>query len=145
MDALIKKLITFAKKTNPADIPISAIIIDDNNKVLSIAGNIKEKYHNPIGHAEVEVIRKLTKKLKSNYLNNYTIITTLEPCPMCYFLILEARIKKIIYLAKDYKKGFLNGYVNYFDLTNPKMRPEVIYIENLEASNIISSFFKKLR
>ena len=64
---------------------------------------------------------------------------------MCYFLILEARIKKIIYLAKDYKKGFLNGYVNYFDLTNPKMRPEVIYIENLEASNIISSFFKKLR
>lgn len=145
MDNLINKLVCFAKKNNKLDIPIASFIIDDKNKLLSISKNNKEKKHSPTGHAEIIAINKLSKKLKSCYLNDYTIITTLEPCPMCYFAILEARIKKIIYLAKDYKKGFLNGPLNYYENTNPKIRPDIVYIENKEASDIVTDFFKKIR
>lgn len=139
--SLLKEAII--QKSN--DIPIASAIVDDNFNLISIEKNKKETLIDPTAHAEILAIRTASKTLSNWYLNNYTIITTLEPCPMCYQAILEARIKKIIYFAKDTKNGFLNGPINYYKLNSLKPKVEIKYKEIKYFSDVIKEFFKTIR
>lgn len=80
------------------DAPYGAVIVKDE-KVVAVAHNTVSRDHDPSAHAEINVIRQLTAKLKSPSLAGYTIYTTGEPCPMCATACVWANISEIVYGA----------------------------------------------
>lgn len=85
---------------NLNEVPIGAVIVKDDI-IIAKAHNTRNKTQNAINHAEILVISKACKKLKSWRLEDCDIYVTLEPCPMCAGAILNARIKNLYFGAYD--------------------------------------------
>lgn len=126
------------------EVPIGAVIVRDN-KVIAKAHNMREKHKLATSHAEILAIQKANKKLKSWRLDSCTLYVTIEPCPMCAGAIIQSRIDKLIYGAKDSKAGAHSSVLNLFEHSfNHKVSVEFGIMEK-DCANIISKFFKKLR
>ncbi|MEC8063226.1 MAG: nucleoside deaminase [Pseudomonadota bacterium] len=93
---------------NQHEVPISAIIINKNNKLIAIANNQPIKKNDPTAHAEIQALRQACSQQNNYRLDECSIYITLEPCPMCFFALIQARIKRIIFAAKDNKIGILS-------------------------------------
>ena len=101
MNELMEKAIALAKKADKiGEVPIGAVIEKDG-QVVACGFNKREKTKNAIMHAEIIAISKACKKLKDWRLEGCTMYVTLEPCPMCAGAILNARLSKVFYGAKD--------------------------------------------
>ena len=95
----INELINLSKKSlKRSEVPIAALIIDENGKIISKAYNTRNIKQQTINHAEILAITKANKKLKSWRLNNCTLYVTIEPCDMCKSVIKESRIQNVYYL-----------------------------------------------
>lgn len=97
------------------EVPVGAIIIDQNNQLIAEAQNRKERDYDPTAHAEILVLRKAGKILKNWHLNTCTLYVTLEPCPMCTGAILQARLGLLVYGADDPKTGTIRTVANLPD------------------------------
>lgn len=142
----MKKALELAQKAyNKNEVPVGCLIVE-NNKILSSAYNLKEDLQTPLGHAEVMAIHKASKKKKSWRLENCTLYVTLEPCPMCAGVILQSRVKKIVFATQDLKSGAVKSL--YHLLSDSRLNHQVEIVSGvlqLEASDLLKSFFKKLR
>lgn len=87
------------------DVPVGALIIDAEGKVLAKAHNNREVTHDPTGHAEIIAIREATAALGDWRLTGCTLVVTLEPCVMCAGAIVSARIPKVVFGAWDERVG----------------------------------------
>ena len=95
----INELINLSKKAlKKSEVPIAALIIDENGKIISKAYNTRNIKQQTINHAEILAITKANKKLKSWRLNKCTLYVTIEPCDMCKSVIKESRIQNVYYL-----------------------------------------------
>ena len=95
----INELINLSKKAlKKSEVPIAALIIDENGKIISKAYNTRNIKQQTINHAEILAITKANKKLKSWRLNKCTLYVTIEPCDMCKSVIKESRIQNLYYL-----------------------------------------------
>ena len=81
-----------------SEVPIAALITDENGKIISKAYNTRNIKQQTINHAEILAITKANKKLKSWRLNKCTLYVTIEPCDMCKSVIKESRIQNVYYL-----------------------------------------------
>ncbi|HIJ60170.1 MAG TPA: nucleoside deaminase [Nitrospirae bacterium] len=127
------------------EVPIGAVIVLDD-KIIAKAHNQRERDFNPLGHAELLVIKKASKKLSRWRLNDCTLYVTVEPCVMCAGALINARIKRLVYGCADKKAGAIESLykiaedrrLNHnFSLTSRVME--------LECSKIIKDFFKLKR
>ena len=95
----INELINLSKKSlKKSEVPIAALITDENGKIISKAYNTRNIKQQTINHAEILAITKANKKLKSWRLNKCTLYVTVEPCDMCKSVIKESRIQNVFYL-----------------------------------------------
>lgn len=119
MDIAIKEATKGMRKGEGG--PFGAIIVK-NGKIIACAHNTVLKSKDPTAHAEVNAIRKASKKLKRFDLSDCEIYTSCEPCPMCFSAIHWARIPKIYYAAtiSDAKKA---GF-NELEISSEKMKSE---------------------
>lgn len=127
------------------EIPIGAVIVKDG-KVLAKAFNKRESLQDPTAHAEILAIKKASKKLKSWRLDGCEMFITLEPCPMCAGAIVNARIKKVYFGAKEPKSGSVISKFNI--LTDAGLNHKVEFLGGVleeECSQKIKTYFKSLR
>lgn len=110
-----KALLLAEEAGENGDVPVGAIITDNNNNLVSQASNRKERDKNPTSHAEILVISKASQILKTWHLNNCILYVTLEPCPMCTGAIIQARIGLLVYGADDLKTGTIRTVANLPD------------------------------
>lgn len=89
------------------EIPVGAVVVKDN-EIIGRGYNQKEKYKNPLKHAELIAIEKACNYIGDWRLNDCEIYVTLEPCNMCMGAIVETRIKKITYGISKEKQVFDN-------------------------------------
>ena len=123
------------KAIKSGDIPVAAIIVKDD-KIIAKAYNKKHDLKLPYYHAEMIAIKKACKKLNTWRLENCKLYVTLEPCPMCYYAIVEARISEVCYMSSS----------NYYDSINNKLsKINKVKCENFEYSSLLRNFFKKIR
>ena len=97
--------------------PFGAVIIDQNQRVLSVSSNSVLKDHDPTAHAEINAIREAGRILKTHDLSNCILYTTCYPCPMCMSAIIWANIKVIYFgaSAKDAEQiGFKDDFIYRF-------------------------------
>ena len=126
------------------EVPVGAVIVFEN-KVIAVGKNQREISKNALSHAEIEAINNACKFLQSWRLLGCTLYVTLEPCPMCAGAIINSRISRLVYGAKDKKAGSCGSVINLFDLPF-NHKPEITSgVLEKECSDILTEFFKKLR
>lgn len=113
-----------------------------------IAGgyNRREIDQDPAAHAELIAIREAARVLGSWRLNECSLAVTLEPCPMCAGLIVNARVGRVIYAAKDPKAGAVDSLFTLLADARLNHRPKVIGgVLADEAGEMLRDFFRRLR
>jgi tRNA(adenine34) deaminase len=128
------------------EIPVGAVIVSSDGEILAESGNTKEANQDPLGHAEILVIREAAQKLGKWRLSGCTLYVTLEPCTMCAGAIVHARLDRVVYATKDPKAGAVQSI--YQILSDPRLNhaPQVTQgLFEVEASNLLKEFFKALR
>lgn len=112
----MKKAIAAAQRAGDAgEVPVGAILIDQDGTVLAETENQKERTQNPTAHAEVLAIQQGTQHLQDWHLNHCTLYVTLEPCPMCAGAIIQSRIGTLVFGADDPKTGAIRSVINLPD------------------------------
>ena len=126
------------------EVPVGAVITQ-NGKIISTGRNRREKSKNALLHAEIDAINNACKKLGGWRLWNCEIYVTLEPCPMCAGAIINAHIPKVFFGAYDFKNGACGTITNLFEMPF-NFKPECLGgIMEKECSELLKSFFKRLR
>ena len=97
------------------EVPVGAVIVDIDNKLVAVGENRKERDQDPTAHAEIMAIRAASQVLQSWRLHQCTLYVTLEPCPMCAGAIVHARLGKLIYGVDDTKTGAIRTVINIPD------------------------------
>jgi tRNA(adenine34) deaminase len=108
------------------DVPVGAIMVNEQGQVISTAYNRKEQDHDPTAHAEILAIQDASQALKTWHLENCTLYVTLEPCPMCTGAIIQARLGLLVYGADDPKSGTIRTVFNLPDSPASNHRLKVI-------------------
>jgi len=128
------------------EVPVGAVIVDSQNRIISKAHNLKESNNDPCGHAEIIAIRQASKKLENWRLPGCKIYVTLEPCVMCMGAIVQSRLKNLIFGAYDPKGGAISNGFNIHQSIDLNHRFLVTGgVEHYTCSNLLSSFFKERR
>ncbi len=126
------------------EIPVGAVVVKDG-QVIGRGYNRREVDSSATAHAEVLAIEDACKTLGSWRLTDCELYVTLEPCPMCAGAIINARIRRVIYGAKDEKAGCCGSVADFFVMPfnhNPLSRSG---IRSDECSTLLADFFGQLR
>ena len=141
MEALKEAQIAYSLQ----EIPVGAIIVYQN-KIIARAHNRKEGLQDPTAHAEILVLKKAAQVLKTWYLKGATLFVTLEPCPMCAYAMVQARIDRLVIGAADPKTGAAGSVINITQ--NKKFNHQLRVTKNIlnkECSVILKNFFSERR
>ena len=103
------------------DVPVAAIVLDQDLNILSKGFNQRVELNDPIAHAEMEAIKNAGQKMQNWRLDNCTLISTLEPCQMCAGAIVQSRIKRVVFGATEPKSGSISTLNNSFRELNPNI------------------------
>ena len=90
------------------EVPIGAVIVH-NSTVIARAHNLRETSRNAVTHAELMAIQQACEALDNWRLEDTILYVTLEPCPMCAGAILQSRIPRVVYGARDAKAGCVDS------------------------------------
>lgn len=128
------------------EVPIGAILVAENGEVLSAAHNLTIGLVDPTAHAEILALRQAASKVMNYRLVNTTLYATIEPCPMCMGAILNARVAKVVFGAKDPKWGAAGSLYNFATDARLNHRIEVIGgVCREECRALIQDFFRAKR
>lgn len=87
------------------DVPVAALVVDENGEVIGTGRNERELRHDPTAHAEVLALREAAATRDDWHLEGCTLVVTLEPCVMCAGAVLAARVPTVVFGAWDEKAG----------------------------------------
>jgi len=127
------------------EIPVGAVIVYQN-KIIAKAHNRKEELQDPTAHAEILVLQQAARYLGTWHLEDTTLYVTLEPCPMCAYAMIQARIKKLVFGATDPKAGAAGSVINI--LQNKRFNHQIEITSNIlnkECGLILKKFFLERR
>ena len=122
------------------EVPVGAVIVCDN-QIIARAHNYTEALNDVTAHAEMQAFTSAADYLGGKYLNECTLYVTLEPCVMCGGAAYWTQLKKVVYGAKDEKRGFSSFSEN---ILHPKTKIESGLLQE-ECSKLLSDFFKNKR
>ena len=128
------------------EVPVGAVVLDPQGRVIARAGNRMRELADPTAHAELLAIRAACAALGSERLTGCALYVTLEPCAMCAGAIAAARIARLCYGAADPKSGGVAQGARVFDRPQSHHRPEVYDGIGARASEaLLRDFFAGLR
>lgn len=122
------------------EVPIGAVIVC-RDRIIARAHNLTERLNDVTAHAEMQAFTAAANAIGGKYLNDCTLYVTMEPCVMCAGASYWAQIGKIVYGAKDERRGVSSKGVSIY-------HPKTIVVSGLlekECSDLVKDFFKKKR
>lgn len=142
----MKAAIAQAKKAAAiGEVPIGCVI-EYQGEIIGRGYNRRKTDQNTLSHAELNAIRKASKKMGDWRLEDCTLYVTLEPCQMCAGAIVQARIKTVVIGCMNPKAGCAGSILNI--LQTPQFNHQVEIVNGVleeECSTMLTSFFKELR
>ncbi|MBQ5729464.1 MAG: nucleoside deaminase [Bacteroidaceae bacterium] len=122
------------------EVPVGCIITC-RDKVIARTHNLTETLHDVTAHAEIQAITAAAEALGGKYLDTCTLYVTVEPCIMCAGAIGWSQMGRVVYGARDEKRGFENFAPKAF---HPKTEVVSGVLEN-ECAELMKNFFKSKR
>jgi tRNA(adenine34) deaminase len=127
------------------DVPIGAVVVRDG-RVLARGYNRREQDRDPTAHAEIIVLRQAANVLGGWRLLGCTLYVTLEPCVMCAGALVQARLPRLVYGARDPKAGAAGSVIDVLGDTRFNHVVEVIGgVREAECAALLREFFAGLR
>jgi tRNA(adenine34) deaminase len=128
------------------EVPVGAVLLSEENKVLSLSHNLCITSMDPTAHAEIIALRMAAQKVQNYRLLNTTLYVTVEPCLMCMGAIIHARVKRVVFGTRDEKGGAAGSLYNLPEDTRLNHHPEIIegVLEN-DCKELIQQFFQARR
>ena len=126
------------------EVPVGCVIVR-GDEIVGRGRNRREKDKTALAHAEIEAIGEACRNLGGWRLWECTLYVTLEPCPMCAGAIINARIPRVVYGAKDLKAGSCGSVCSLFDMAynhHPKVERGLM---EEECAGVLKEFFQQLR
>lgn len=144
--AFMRQALALAKEgALSGEVPVGAILTLDGS-IVGRGWNQPILSHDPSAHAEIQALRNAGASLKNYRLPESTLYVTLEPCIMCIGAICHARVKRLVYAAKDPKRGALEGALELAELNFLNHRVNVQGGLMAEASSeLLLCFFRARR
>jgi tRNA(adenine34) deaminase len=128
------------------DVPIGAVVVDQDGTVLAQRHNERELRNDPTAHAELLALRDAAHGLGTWRLSGATLVVTLEPCPMCAGALWAARLGRLVFGAADPKAGAAGSLYNL--CVDPRLNHELSVTGGLladEAALLLRDFFAQRR
>jgi tRNA(adenine34) deaminase len=144
---LMQQAIELARQaSNFDDVPVGALIVNEQGEVLSTGHNLREKNNDPTAHAEINAIKNAGNKIGNWRLDDLTLVVTLEPCVMCAGAIAQSRMKRLVYGAFDAKAGAVGSIWDV--IRDPRALTKVEVVSGVladECAVLLKDFFNKKR
>jgi len=128
------------------EIPIGAVLIAENDELLSAAHNKTIILKDPTAHAEILALRSAAEKIGNYRLLKTTLYVTVEPCPMCMGALLHARVSRVVFGTRDPKWGAAGSLYNLAE--DHRFNHQLEIIEGIcesECKKLMQDFFRKKR
>ena len=143
----MREALAEAEKAHQAgEVPVGAVVVDKEGRIIGRGHNLVVAGHDPSGHAEIIALRNASQNIKNYRLDNCAIYVTLEPCPMCSGAISGARLTRLVYGAKDQKAGAVESVFKLFDERRVNHHTDVTAgVLEEDCLRMLRSFFVELR
>ncbi len=128
------------------DVPVGAVVVDEDGRLLGRGSNARERDADPTAHAEILALREAARELGSWRLAGATLVVTLEPCPMCAGALVAARVRRVVFGAADPKAGACGSLYNL--CVDPRLNHEIEVVPGVraaEAAALLEDFFRARR
>lgn len=127
------------------EVPIGAVLVQDG-QVLAQVHNFREVWQDPTAHAEIVAIREAASRLGTWRLTGATLYVTVEPCSMCAGAIIQSRISRLVFGARDPKAGACGSVFNLPEERRLNHKVEVSGgVLERESQELMQTFFRTLR
>ena len=141
----MNKALALAREAAQAgEVPVGCVIVRDG-EIVGYGRNCREEKNSTASHAEMEAIAMANERLSSWRLDDCALYVTLEPCPMCAGAILNARIPKVFYGARDENMGACGGVLNLYMERFANTPALVGGILEADCRAVLEDFFRSLR
>jgi len=127
------------------EVPIGTCIVADG-EILAVAGNRTITDQDPTAHAEIVALREAARKVGNYRITNAVVYSTIEPCVMCAGALIQARVKRLVYGARDERAGAVEsrfGVCNT-DFLNHRIEVSSGVLEQ-ECREVMQEFFQERR
>ena len=127
------------------EVPVGAVVVHEG-RLIARAHNRPIHLHDPSAHAEILALRRAAKKLGNYRMEGCDLYVTIEPCAMCAGAIVQARLKRLIFGARDSKAGAAGSALAV--LNHPKLNHQVEIAEGIledDCAAILREFFRRRR
>lgn len=127
------------------EVPVGAVAVL-NDQVIARGFNCKESEQDPTAHAELLALRRAAESINNWRLVDVVLYSTLEPCPMCAGAMIQSRLSRLVYGAKDIRFGAHGSIVDL--LTEPKFNHHVEVTSGVlesDSAELLQEFFRQLR
>lgn len=139
-------LLEARKAAAAGEVPVGAVVVSPEGKILSRAHNRPVSSCDPTAHAEILALRKAAKKTGNYRLSGCRLVVTIEPCPMCAGASIHARVAEIIYGADDPKTGAVRTLCRL--ASDPRLNHRAAVISGVladECAALLTDFFRTRR
>ncbi|MFT3952179.1 MAG: tRNA adenosine(34) deaminase TadA [Oscillospiraceae bacterium] len=143
----MRKALELARRAQArGEVPVGAIVVRTSDGTIVGEGyNLRESGKSPLAHAELLAIDQASRTLGGWRLIGCTLYVTLEPCPMCAGAIINSRVERVVFGARDAKAGACETVLRMFDLPfnhKPALTGGVL---EADCAGVLSEFFRNLR
>ena len=129
-----------------AEVPVGAVLVNAAGEVLAKAHNLPVSSNDPTAHAEILVIRAASAAVGNYRLPETIVYVTLEPCAMCLGAMLHARVRRLVFGARDPRSGAAGSVLDLTAISSFNHRIEVVGgVREGECSEILKEFFRARR
>ena len=129
------------------EVPVgSAVVIENEGRVLALAGNRTRTDCDPTAHAEIVALREAARTLGNYRLTDATVYSTIEPCAMCAGALVQARVRRLVYGARDERFGAVDSQFRLCDSSSLNHRMEISSgVLETECRALMQDFFRARR
>jgi len=128
------------------EVPVGACVVTEDDKLLAVAGNRTRTDCDPTAHAEIIALREAARQFGNYRLTGAIVYSTIEPCAMCAGALVQARIKRLVYGARDERFGAVETHFRICDSSSLNHRIEITSgVLETECRSIMQEFFRARR
>ena len=128
------------------EVPVGAVVVKEDGALLAIAGNRTRADCDPTAHAEIVALREAARHAGNYRLADVTLYSTIEPCAMCAGALVQARVKRLVYGARDERAGAVESVFRVCDSSSLNHRMELTAgVLEADCRALMQEFFRQRR